>query len=348
MLEAASKAFLARMEGYEATRDVSDNYNKGKAQFDFVLLPEGRNLGLTPEYVGRQVRDAFYGALALRQLRGTNEFEVRVKLPEADRKDIRSFEELIIRTPDGAEVPLLDVVQVRTGEAFTSINRRDGRRVVNVSMDVEPKRAISRVMDAIQTEELPRLRADYPGLTWTFQGSQAEMRESTAALWGGFAMALAVMYALLAIAFSSYLQPVIVMVAIPFGIVGAIIGHILLGFDLSLISLMGVIALSGVVVNDSLIMISFANRKRGEHSAYEAIHMAGLRRFRPIILTTLTTFGGLTPIILETSMQAAYLIPMAISLGFGIVFATTIILILVPCLYMILEDIKGAFQPPAR
>jgi multidrug efflux pump subunit AcrB len=186
------------------------------------------------------------------------------------------------------------------------------------------------------------LRADFPGLTWSFEGSQAEMRDSTAALWGGFALAMAVVYALLAIAFSSYLQPLIVMTAIPFGIIGAVIGHIILGFDLSLISFMGVIALSGVVVNDALIMIDFANRRRVDTSAFEAIHTAGLRRFRPIILTTLTTFGGLTPIILETSRQAAYLIPMAISLGFGIVFATAIILVLVPCLYMALEDMRTA------
>jgi multidrug efflux pump subunit AcrB len=211
-------------------------------------------------------------------------------------------------------------------------------------MDVEPKRAVSRVIEAINVDELPELRSQYPGLTWTFEGRQAEMRESTAALWGGFALAMAAVYALLAIAFSSYLQPIIVMAAIPFGIVGAVIGHLLLGFDLSLISLMGVIALSGVVVNDSLIMIDFANRRRAENiSPFDAIHMAGLRRFRPIILTTITTFGGLTPIILESSRQAAYLIPMAISLGFGIVFATSIILVLVPCFYMVLEDVKGLF-----
>ncbi len=183
-------------------------------------------------------------------------------------------------------MPLLDVVEVTRGEAFSSINRRDGRRVVNVGLDVEPKREIGRVLEAIQSETLPQLRADYPGTTWSFEGSQAEMRDSTAALWGGFALAMAVVYALLAIAFGSYLQPLIVMVAIPFGVVGAVIGHILLGFDLSLISFMGVIALSGVVVNDALIMIDFANRKRGEMSAFDAIHVAGIRRFRPIILTT--------------------------------------------------------------
>ena len=339
VLAKASRAFLERAEGFEETHDASDNYNKGKAQFDFVLRPEGRNLGLTAVEVGRQLRDAFYGALAMRQLRGTNEIEMRVKLPMAERKDIRYLEEFVVRTPDGTEVPLMDVVNIERGEAFTSINRRDGRRVVTVSMDVEPKRAMTRVMEAIKTDVLPQIRAEYPGLTWTFQGTQAEMRESTQALWGGFAMAMAIVYMLLAIAFGSYVQPLIVMAAIPFGIVGAVIGHILLGYDLSLISLMGVIALSGVVVNDSLIMIDYANKRRAQYSAFEAIHTAGLRRFKPIILTTLTTFGGLTPIILETSRQAYYLIPMAISLGFGIVFATSIILLLVPCLYMILEDV---------
>ncbi len=339
VLEEASQSFLNEVESYDATRDVNDNYNRGKTQFDFKLLPEGRKLGLTSSMVGQQLRDAFYGALAMRQLRGTNEIEVRVKLPKEQRKDIYNLEELVIQTPTGMEVPLLDVVNIEEGEAFTSINRRDGRRVVSVSMDAEPSNAVSRVLESIQTETLPQLREDFPGVTWSFEGSQAEMRESTQALWGSFALAMIVIYALLAIAFSSYIQPLIVMGAIPFGIVGAVIGHILLGYDLSLVSLMGVIALSGVVLNDSLIMIDLANKKRKEQSAFEAIHEAGLRRFRPIALTTLTTFGGLTPIILETSSQAYHLIPMAISLGFGIVFATSIILVIVPCLYMILEDI---------
>ena len=344
VLEQASQAFFDRVAAFDNTRDISDNYDKGKMQYDFKLLPEGRSMGLTPSDVGQQVRDAFYGALAMRLLRETNEVEVRVKLPLEERKDIYHLEDLIIRAPDGTEVPLYDVVELTQGEAFTSINRRDGRRIVNVGMDVEPSNATSRVLEAIKSETLPQLRADFPGITWTFQGSQAEMRESTQALWGGFSLAMLIIYALLAIAFSNYVQPLIVMIAIPFGIVGAVIGHILLGYDLSLISLMGVIALSGVVVNDSLIMIDYANRRRSDQSAFDAIHEAGLRRFRPIILTTFTTFGGLTPIILETSRQAHFLIPMAISLGFGIVFATSIILILVPCLYMILEDVVVWFK----
>ena len=339
VLEKVSTKFLEEMETFENTRDLNDNYDKGKVQYDFKLLPQGRNLGLTSNEVGRQVRDAFFGALAMRQLRSTNEIEVRVKLPLEERRDIDNLENFLVRTPTGVEVPLLDVVEVQQREAFTSINRRDGRRVVNVGMDVEPSNAVSQVLASVQNEVLPQLRADYPGLTWSFEGSQADMRESTDSLWSGFSMAMLIIYALLAIAFSSYKQPLIVLSAIPFGIVGAVIGHILLGYDLSVVSLMGVIALSGVVVNDSLIMIDFANKQREKLSVYDAIHEAGLRRFRPIMLTTLTTFGGLTPIILETSSQAEYLIPMAISLGFGIVFATSIILVIVPCLYLILEDI---------
>ena len=340
VLEKASKAFVDEMKAYENTRDVNDNYNKGKLQYDFKLLPEGRNLGLTASDVGAQVRNAFFGALAMRQLRGNNEIEVRVKLPLEERRDLQNLENFIIQTPNGTDVPLLDVVEVKEKEAFTSINRRNGRRVVNVGMDVEPSNAVGRVLESIKTKSLPQLAADYPGLTWSFVGSQADMRESTSSLWGSFIMALLIIYALLALAFKNYVQPFIVLTAIPFGIVGAVIGHILLGYDLSLVSLMGMIALSGVVVNDSLIMVDHANKVRKNTTVYDAIHESGIRRFRPIILTTLTTFGGLTPIILERSSQAFYLIPMAISLGFGIVFATAIILIIVPCLYLVFEDLQ--------
>lgn len=340
VLERASEDFVSHMNSFENTRDVSDNYNKGKTQFDFKLLPHGWDLGLTSNEVGQQVRNAFFGALAMRQLRGTDEVEIRVKLPLEERKNIRNLENFLIRTEEGVEVPLMDVVEVVEKEAFTSINRRDGRRVVNVGMDVEPSNAVSRVLESVNNEVLPNLRADYPGLTWTFEGSQADMRESTSSLYGTFSIALLLIYALLAFAFSNYIQPLIVMSAIPFGIVGAVIGHIILGYDLSLVSLMGMIALAGVVVNDSLIMVDYANGLRKEgYSIYESIHQAGLRRFRPIMLTTFTTFGGLVPIIFETSSQAFHLIPMAISLGFGIVFATSIILVIVPCLYVVLEDI---------
>jgi len=340
LLVLASQRFKADMESYAATRNINDNYNKGKQQYNFTLLPEGQLLGLTPEDVGRQVRNAFYGAVALRQLRGTNEIEVRVKLPLSERKDHSTLENLIIQTPNGQEVPLRDVAKIESGEAFSSLSRRNGRRIINVSMDVEPQNTLTQISAAMKQEVLPQIRSEFPGLTWDFRGSDAQMRESTQVLWSGFAMAMFIIYALLAIAFGSYVQPLIVMMAIPFGAIGVVIGHLMLGYDLSLVSLMGTVALSGVVVNGSLIMIGHANKRRKTMPAIEAIREAGVRRFRPIVLTTLTTFGGLTPIILERSMQAAQLIPMAIALGFGIVFASAILLIMVPCFYMTIEDIK--------
>ena len=344
ILEKASQALVATCESFANARDVNDSFNKGKIQYDFRLRPEGRALGLTDDELGSQLRGAFFGSLALRLLRGTNETEVRVKLPESERQDIHSLEDLVIRTPGGAEVPLLDVADVSRSLSFRSIERRNGRRVISVSLDVEPKRTVTQVIDVLRNTELPRLRDDYPGLTWSFEGSDAELRRATSSLWGYFGLALAVIYSLLAVAFRGYIQPLIVLVAIPFGIVGAVLGHIVLGYDLSLVSLMGVIALSGVVINDSLIMIDYANRRRDEgDTAFEAISQAGVRRFRPILLTTLTTFGGLMPLIFESSLQAQYIIPMAISLGFGILFATAIILVLVPCLYLILEDIQSMF-----
>lgn len=342
VLAEASEALKAIMASFASTTDITDNFDAGNRRIDFRLLPEGRALGLTPEEVGEQLRGAFFGSLAVRQLRGNDETEVRVKFPEQERANLDSLENLVIRTQAGLEIPLFDVTELVYTDAFSSITRRNGRRVVTVSADVEPKREIVQVVAALRADVLPQLSADFPGLTWSFQGSHAELERSTNSLYGNFGLAIFVIYALLAIAFKSYTQPFIVLLAIPFGVIGAILGHIVMGFDLSLISLMGIVALSGVVVNDSLIMTDFANRHRAEHGAFDAIHMAGLRRFRPIVLTTLTTFGGLTPILFETTAQAQYLIPMAISLGFGIVFATAIILVLVPCFYMALEDVKSA------
>ncbi len=340
VLARVTKAFVGEMERYEQTRDVSDSYRPGKRQLDVSLREEGRLLGLDPRSVGRQVRAGFFGAVATRQIRGTDEVEIRVELPEDQRESLQTFEDLTILAANGVEVPLTDIAEVHETTAFTSLDRRAGRRVVTVSMDVEPKRAMGQVLKAIDDDVLPALRADHPGLTWTYQGTQAEMRESTGSLYGTFALALAVVYALLAVAFRSYVQPLIVMTAIPFGTVGAVIGHMLLGYDLSLVSLMGMVALAGVVVNDSLIMVAHANELRVDRPPHQAILDAGVRRFRPILLTTLTTFGGLAPIILERSVQAQQLIPMAISLGFGIAFGTAIILVIVPCLYLASYDVR--------
>jgi len=345
VLDQASSVLAGELNEYANLKDIDDGFSPGKQQLDFRLLPQGRSLGLTAREVARQVRSAFYGAEALRQQRGRNEVKVMVMLPASQRVSEYDIEQLLIHTPAGGDVPLRQVAEVARSRAYTSIERRDGRRTVEVTADVEPRRATSQVLATMKADTLLQLARDYPGLTYDFEGQQADMRDSMASLMGGFVIAMIVIYALLAIPFRSYIQPVIVMAAIPFGLVGAVIGHIIMGYSLSIISMMGLVALAGVVVNDSLVMIVYANdlRRQGAN-AIDAIQQAGIRRFRPILLTTITTFGGLAPMIFETSRQARFMIPMAISLGYGILFATLITLLLVPSLYLIIEDIRSRYR----
>ncbi len=353
VLDRASERLAAALEGFPNTGDVDDGYSQGKVQLDFSLRPEARSLGLDSAGVARQVRDAFYGAEALRQQRGRDEVKVLVRRPAAERMSLADVERLLVRTPAGTDVSLLEIAEIEGGRAFTQIDRRNGRRTVTVTADVTPADQTSQVLAAVRSEILPALQLDHPGLGVSFEGRQADMRESLSALGTGFLLAMLAIYAVLTIPFRSYLQPAIVMTAIPFGIVGAVLGHWIMGYSLSVISMMGIVALAGVVVNDSLVMIDHANRLRAEgREPREAILQAGVRRFRPILLTTLTTFGGLAPMIFETSRQARFMIPMAISLGYGILFATLITLVLVPALYLILEDLRGlgasGVQAPAR
>ncbi|CCO23841.1 efflux RND transporter permease subunit [Maridesulfovibrio hydrothermalis] len=341
VLKRASADLAKALATYPKVKDIDSGYSPGKRQLDFELLPTGRSLGLTSRSVANQIRSSYYGAEVLRQQRGRNEVKVMVRLPESERVSKYNFEEMMIRTPKGTDVPLREVVKIKDGRAYTTIDRRNGRRVVSVSADVNPRKETSQIMSAVVADVLPQLKADYPGLGYSLEGKQADLKESTDSLISGLLIAMMVIYALLAIPFKSYFQPIIVMICIPFGIVGAVVGHILLGYSLSLMSLFGIVALSGVVVNDSLVFIDYVNiQRRKGHCAYDAVLEAGTARFRPILLTTLTTFGGLAPMILETSRQARFLIPMAISLGFGILFATAITLLLVPSFYLIFEDIR--------
>lgn len=342
VLDRASAALAERLDEFANLKDIDDGFTPGKEQLDFSIRPEGQALGLMSSEIARQVRHAFSGVEALRQQRGRNEVTVRVRLPEEERRSEFDIENLMIRTPAGAFVPLMEVAEVKRGRAYTGIDRRDARRTVTVSAGIEPLGETGRVMAALNGTVLPQLARDFPGLTYGYQGRQASLKESSTGLFSGFGLALIVIYFLLAIPFRSYIQPMIVMIAIPFGVVGAILGHMAMGYNLSLMSMMGIVALSGVVVNDSLVLIDYANRRRQEgDTPFEAIRAAGVRRFRPIILTTLTTFGGLAPMIFETSRQARFMIPMALSLGYGILFATVITLLLVPCLYLLIEDFRA-------
>jgi multidrug efflux pump subunit AcrB len=341
LLEKAAADVADALGFYPIVQDIDDGFAPGKQQIDFQIKPEARSLGLRSKEVARQVRHAYYGAEALRQQRGRNEVKVMVRLPKEERISEYNLEEMILRTPAGNEIPLRNAVTIHRGRAYTDINRRDGRRIVTVTADVRPRSKADEVLRSLKAETLPELQNKYPGLTYSFEGRQADRRESIQSLIRGLLVALVVIFAMLAVPLNSYIQPFIIMSAIPFGIVGAAIGHLIMGYSLSVLSMFGVVALSGVVVNDSLVLIDFANRKeRAGMSRRDAVHQAGIHRFRPIILTTLTTFGGLSPMIFETSRQARFLIPMALSLGFGILFATMITLVLVPSLYLIVEDIR--------
>jgi len=344
VLDRASEALAERLGDFANVKDIDDGFTPGKKQLDFSLTEEGHSLGLTQRGLARQLRNSFYGAEAARQQRGRNEIRVKVRLPRAQRTRQYDLQHLLVRTPGGKDVPLSQIAEIKRGRAYTAITRRDGRRTVTVTANVEPMSETSNVQKSLADEVMPELVKDFPGLTYAWEGRQQDMTESTTSLFQGLILALFAIYALLAIPFRSYYQPLIVMIAIPFGVVGAVMGHIVMGYALSLLSLMGVVALSGVVVNDSLVLIDYANRRTREGICpFDAIHQAGVRRFRPILLTTLTTFGGLAPMIFETSRQARFMIPMAISLGFGILFATSITLVLVPCLYSIAEDIRRVF-----
>jgi multidrug efflux pump subunit AcrB len=297
---------------------------------------------LTLAELARQVRQGFYGDEAQRIQRGRDDIRVMVRYPEPTRETLRGIEMMRVRLPGGVEVPFPTVAEVKEGRGYAAINRTDRRRVVSITASVNEEEANANEINAdLRAKILPQLQHDFRGLAYSFEGQQREQAESMMSMGINFVVALIAIFCLLAIPFRSYIQPLIVMSAIPFGIVGAVLGHLIMGFDLSMLSGFGIVALTGVVVNDSLIMIDLINREKGQGgSIEEVIRASGMRRFRPILLTTLTTFLGLMPMILETSLQARFLIPMAISLGFGVVFATAITLILVPCLYNILVDVK--------
>lgn len=345
ILDQASTLLAEEIRQFPNTKDIDDGYTQGKPQFNFSINERGDSLGLNASEVGRQVRDSFQGAIALKQQRGTDEVTVRVLLPEKQRGSEYDVENILIMTPKGTFVPLADIATIERDRAYTAITRRNGRRTVMVTANVEPLGQTSQVIATMNSSVLPEFVNNFPGLSYSYQGRLADRKESTMELFKGFGYALLCIYFLLAIPFRSYSQPIVVMLAIPFGMVGAVLGHLIMGYNLSLMSFMGIVALSGIVVNDSLVLIDFANKRRREgYTPFGAIEAAALRRFRPVLLTTLTTFCGLAPMIFETSRQARFLIPMAISLGFGILFATIITLVLVPCLFLIIENSRVAFR----
>jgi multidrug efflux pump subunit AcrB len=341
-LQAVAGRIKAELSGYPGVKDIRDSFRQGKLEMRLKLKPSARSLGLTLSDLARQVRQGYYGDEAVRVQRGRDDVKVMVRYPLDERRSLGDVESVRIRTPSGVEVPFSEVAEVDLTRGYATIDREDRRRVVSVIADVDENVTnAEEVLGDLQARFLPELMRDYPDLAYSFEGEQKARRESLQSLWRGFAVALLAIFTLLAIPFRSYIQPLIVMSAIPFGVVGAVWGHVLMGLPLTILSMFGIVALSGVVVNDALVLIDCVNRMRtaGE-GARGAVMAAGVRRFRPILLTTLTTFFGLLPMILEKSMQAQFLIPMAISLGFGVVAATAITLVLVPSLYLIVDDVK--------
>ena len=337
------------LKQYGGVSDIEDSFEAGKAELKLALKDSGRMLGLTLADLARQVRQGFYGQEVQRIQRGRDDIRVMVRYPENEREKLADIENMRIRLPDGTEIPFRTVANVQHGRGYAAIRRADRRRVVTVSADVDENVANSgEINKDLQMKVIPQLMQDYQGLQYRFAGQARERTESLGSLRGNFLIAMMAIYGLLAVQFKSYTQPLIVMSAIPFGIVGAVWGHVIMGLvfmtkiNLSILSLFGIVALSGVVVNDSLIMIDLINRERRTGIKLgQVIRNSVTRRFRPIMLTTLTTFFGLAPMLLERSLQARFLIPMAISLAFGVMFATVITLFLVPSLYMILEDMKN-------
>lgn len=355
-LRAAAEKLKTRLAEYPGVLDIADSFRPGKKEVKLALTEEARLLGLTMADMARQVRQAFYGEEAQRIQRGRDDVRVMVRYPESERRSMNNLESMRLRTPEGVEVPFSVAARTELGRGYAAIRRTDRQRIVSVTADVdEGTTNANEVLADVTARVLPAIVADHPRVRFSLEGEQREQQESMEGLTRSFGMALFVIFGLLAIPFRSYLQPFIIMAVIPFGFVGAVMGHIIMGLDLTILSIFGLVALSGVVINDSLVMVDFINRRRKEgNDLQEAIRQSGMARFRPILLTSLTTFAGLTPLLFEKSLQAQLLIPMATSLGFGVIFGTAVILILVPVTYAILEDIRhgvaGLFrrQPSAE
>ena len=343
--EVASKT-KEKLARYPGVIDISDSFRGGKPELKLAITPKAESLGLSLQDLGRQVRQGFFGEEAQRIQRGRDDVRVMVRYPTEERRSLGTLERMRIRTPDGSEVPFSTVATARMGRGFATISRVDRQRTINVSAEVDESVAnANRVLGDMQANFFPDLLRSLPGVAYSLEGQQRDQQETLDGLAQGFALAMLGIYAMMAIPFRSYLQPLIVLSAVPFGIVGAIWGHVILGLSMSILSMLGVVALAGVVVNDSLVLVSFINHHRKQGlPLVQAVHQAGIVRFRPILLTSLTTAAGITPLIMEKSVQAQFLIPMAISLAFGVLFATFITLGLVPSLYLILEDLKQVFR----
>ena len=344
----AVEELKAHLRSFPGVHDLEDSYVPGKDELRFRLKPGARQLGITLLDLARAVRGAFYGVEAIRFQRGEDEVQVLVRYPEDERRSLFYLQNMRLILADGRQIPLSEVAEIDRSRSYVQLDRLDRRRVIYVQAEIDEKVTNAKELrDHLLQDYLPRLKREHPGLIYSLEGEGKEEAESTLEVIRGLLLALLLIYVLLAVPLKSYLQPLIIMVAIPFGIVGAFLGHIIMGYNLSILSMFGIVGLSGVVVNDALVLLDRIRwyRQKGEE-ALAAVVKASSDRFRPVVLTTLTTFAGLMPMIFEKSIQARVLIPMAISLGFGVLVATAITLVLVPCCYLILNDLVGKRPSP--
>lgn len=344
-LRVVAAALRKKLAEYPGVLDITDSFRSGKQELKLRILPSGEALGLSLSALARQVRQAFYGEEVQRIQRGRDDVRVMVRYTEQERRSLSSLSSMRIRTPDGSEVPFATVAEADLGRGFSSIKRSDRRRVVNVIADVDRTQiTANEVIADLRAGAMAQIMREFPRVTYGLEGEQREQGEAMASLVPMFGIALFVIYALLAIPLKSYSQPFIIMSVIPFALVGAIWGHIImkafgLVSGLAMMSVMGFIAASGVVVNSSLVLVHNINARRDSgQSVYDAVLQAAVSRCRPIVLTSLTTFVGLTPLMFNRSVQAQFLVPMAISLAFGVLFSTVVTLLVVPSGYIILED----------
>ncbi len=341
-LRDAADATKQKLSTFAGVFQIEDDFRPGKREIRAHLKPEARTLGLTTNDLARQLRRGFYGDEVLRVQRGDDEIKVWVRYPEKERQSLSVLQTIRIRTPDGEEVPLDAVADLVMDNGYTTITRKDGKRRIAVTADVFTEVANpSEILQEMTTGFLKDLSQKYPGVTVALEGEKRESQESFSSLIIGFPLAMMGIYLIIATLFRSYIQPIIIMITIPFGIIGAVWGHWLLGYDLSIMSMFGMVALAGVVVNDAIVLIEAVNQRLANGTPFvDAIVEGGSRRFRAIMLTTATTVGGLMPLIMETNFQAQFLIPMALTIASGVAFATILTLGVLPCLLFILNDIR--------
>jgi multidrug efflux pump subunit AcrB len=343
------------LHSFPGASEITDSFRGGKKEVQLRIKPSAENLGLSQRELASQVRQGFYGEEVQRIQKKGEDMRVMVRYPKEQRQSLAALEDMRIRTSGGDEVPFHSVAEATFTHGFAAIERTSRARTVNVTAKIDSlksKLSANEIIALLEKGEdgepgfVPKLMTKYPSLSnFSFEGDQRDQMETQESLRSGYFIVIFLIYALLAIPLKSYAQPLLVMSAIPFGFVGAILGHWLLGLELSIMSMFGFVALTGVVVNDNLVLIDFINRKRREGTPLmEAVAESGAARFRPILLTSLTTCASLTPLLLERSVQAMFLVPMGVSLAFGVLFATTVSLVLVPSGYLIMEDILGLFR----